>query len=83
MSLNYLGGSVYGMVRNWSHSGPKNTVEPLYNEHCGTSYFWLLLLQYRGFPLSEVKNVLVTPVVTTIFVLIMEGFSTVSLIQRV
>ena len=40
------------------------------------------LLQYRGFPLSEVKNVLVTPVGTKIFVL-MEVFSIESLIQRV
>ena len=32
------------------------------------------LLQYRGFPLSDVKNVLVTSVGTKIFVLIMEVF---------
>ena len=41
------------------------------------------LLQYRGFPLSEVKNVLVTSVGTKIFVLIMEVFSIESLIWRV
>ena len=37
----------------------------------------------RGFPLSEVKNVLVTPVGTKIIVLIMEVFSIVSLIWRI
>ena len=41
------------------------------------------LLQYRGLSLSEVKNVSVTPVGAKIFVLIMEVFSIVSLIQRV
>ena len=41
------------------------------------------LLQYRGFPLSEVKNVLTRPVGTKIFVLIMDVFSIVSLIQGV
>ena len=40
------------------------------------------LLQYRGFPLSEAKNVLVTPVGTKIFVPLMETFSIVSLIWR-
>ena len=38
------------------------------------------LLQYRGFPLSEVENV---PAETKIYVLIMEVFSIVSLIRRV
>ena len=41
------------------------------------------LLQYRGFSLSEVKNVLVTPFGTKIFVLIMEVFSIEFLIRRV
>ena len=41
--------------------------------------FGHFLLQYRGFPLSEVKNVFVTPVGTKIFVI----FSIVSLIWRV
>ena len=49
----------------------------------GPDIFGHCLLQYRGLPLSEVKNVLVTPVETKIFVLIMEVFSTVSLIRRV
>ena len=49
----------------------------------GPDIFWHFLLQYKGFPLSEVKNVLVTPVGTKIFILIMEVFSIVSLIQRV
>jgi len=31
------------------------TVEPLYNGHFGTSHFWVILLLYKGFPLSEVK----------------------------
>jgi len=31
------------------------TVEPLYNGHFGTSHFWVILLLYGGFPLSEVK----------------------------
>ena len=62
-----------------------HTVEPLYYGHCGTKYFWPLFAQYRGFPLSEVKNVLVTPVGTKIFVLIniTEAFSIESLIWRV
>ena len=42
-----------------------------------------LLVQYRGFPLSKVKNVLVTPVGTKITVLIMEVFSIAFLIQRI
>ena len=43
-------------------------VEPLYNGHFGTRYFCgHFLLQYRGFPLSKVKNLLVTPVETKIF----------------
>ena len=41
------------------------------------------MLQYRGFPLLEVKNVLVTPCGTKIFVLIKEVFSIESLIRRV
>ena len=41
------------------------------------------LLQYRGFPLSEVKNVLVTPFGIKIFVLIIEVFSIETLIRRV
>ena len=40
----------------------------------GPDIFGHFLLQYRGFSLSEVKNVLVTPVGTKIFVLIMEVF---------
>ena len=40
----------------------------------GPDIFGYFLLQYRGFPLSEVKNVLVTPFGTKIFVLIMEVF---------
>ena len=59
------------------------TVEPLYYGHFETRYFWPFLLQYRGFSLSEVKNVLVTPFGTKIFVLIMEVFSIESLIWRV
>ena len=47
------------------------TVEPLNYGHFGTRYFQPFLLQYRGFPLSEVKNLLVTPDGTKIFVLIM------------
>ena len=35
----------------------------------GPDIFGHFLLQYRGFPLSEGKNVLVTPVMTKIFVL--------------
>jgi len=31
------------------------TVEPLYNEHLGTSHFWVIFALYRDFPLSEVK----------------------------
>ena len=49
----------------------------------GPDIFGYFLLQYRGFPLSEVKNVLVTSVGTKIFVLIMEVFSIDSLIRRV
>ena len=49
----------------------------------GPDIFGHFLLQYRGFPLSEVKNVLVTYVGTKIFVLIMESFSIVSLIRRI
>jgi len=45
--------------------------------------FGYFLLQYRGFPLSEVKNALMTSVGTKIFVLIMEVFSIESLIRRV
>ena len=48
-----------------------NTVESLYNGHFGTSYF---LLQHRGFPLSKVKNILVTLVGTKSFVLILEVY---------
>ena len=48
----------------------------------GPDIFGYFLLQYRGFPLSEVKNVLVTPFGTKIFVLIMEVFSVESLIRR-
>ena len=59
-----------------------NTMEPFYSRHFGTRYFRPFLLQYRGFPLSEIENVLVTPFGTNI-VLIMEVFSIVSLIQRV
>ena len=49
----------------------------------GPDIFGHFLLQYRGFPLSEVKNVLVAPFETKIFVLIMEIFSIESLIRRV
>ena len=45
--------------------------------------FGHFLLQYKGLPLSEAKNVLVTSVGTKIFVLIMEIFCIVSLIRRV
>ena len=51
-----------------------HSVEPLYNGHFRTRDFCTLLLQYRGFPLSEVKNVSVTPVGTKMFVLIMGVF---------
>ena len=47
-------------------------MEPLYNELL--EIIGHFLLQYRGFPLLEVKSVLVTSVGTTIFVLIMEVF---------
>ena len=40
----------------------------------GPDIFGYFLLQYRGFPLSEVKNVLVTSVGIKIYVLIMEVF---------
>ena len=40
------------------------TVEPLYNGHFRTRYFWPLFATLSIFPLSEVKNVLVTPVGT-------------------
>ena len=46
----------------------------------GPDIFDHFLLQYRGFPLSEVKNVLVTPVGTKIFVLIIKVLSMESLI---
>ena len=49
----------------------------------GQDIFDYFLEQYRGFPLSEVKNVLVTPVGFKIFALIMKVFSIVSLIWRV
>ena len=49
----------------------------------GPDIFGHFLLQYRGFPLSEVENVLVTPFGTKIFVLTMEVFSIEFLIQRV
>ena len=49
----------------------------------GPDIFSHFLLQYRGFPLSEVENVLVASVGTKIFVLIMEVFSMESLIRRV
>ena len=49
----------------------------------GPDIFGQFVLQYRGFPLSEVKNILVTTVGTKIFILIMEVFSIVSLIRRV
>ena len=48
------------------------TVEPHYYGHFETRGHFLL--QYRGFPLSEVKNVLVTPFGTKSFVLITEVF---------
>ena len=40
----------------------------------GPDIFGHFLLQYRGFPLSEGKNVLMTPVGTKFFVLILEVF---------
>ena len=46
----------------------------------GPDIFDHFLLQFRDFPLSEVKNVLATPFGTKIFVLIMEVFSMESLI---
>ena len=46
----------------------------------GPDIFGNILLQYSGFPLSEVNNALVTSVGTKIFVLIMEVFSIVFLI---
>ena len=49
----------------------------------GPRMFGHFLLQYRGFPHSEVKNVLTRPVGTKIFVLIMEVFSIMSLIRGV
>ena len=49
----------------------------------GPDHFGHFMLQYRGLSLSEVKNVLVTPVGIAIFVLIMEVFSIVSLMRRV
>jgi len=49
-------------------------VEPLHNGQFGATYFCNFLQQYRSFPLSEVKNVLVTPVEAKIFVLIMGFF---------
>ena len=49
----------------------------------GPDIFGHFLLLYRGFPLSRVKNVLVTYVGTKIFVLIMKVFCIVSLIRRV
>ena len=49
----------------------------------GPDIFSHFLLLYRGFPLSEVKNVLMTHFGAKIFVLIMEVFSIVSLIRRV
>ena len=49
----------------------------------GPDIFGHFLLRYRGFPLSEVKSVLVTPFGTKIFVLIMEVFSIESLIRMV
>ena len=58
------------------------TVEPPYNGHFGTRYFWPLFATIR-FSSSEVKNVLVKPIETKIFVLIIEILSIVSLIRRV
>ena len=49
----------------------------------GPDIFDHFLLQYRGFPLLEVKNASVTPFGTKIFILIMEVFSIESLIWRV
>ena len=49
----------------------------------GPDIFGYFLLQYRGFLLSKLKNVLVTPVRTKIFVLIMEVFSIIALIWKV
>ena len=59
------------------------TVELLYNRHLGPDIFGHFLLQYRGLPLSEDKNVLVRAFGTKNFVFIMEVFSIVSLIRRV
>ena len=52
-------------------------------ETLGPDIFSHFLLQYKSFPLSEVKNVLVRPFGAKLFVLIMEVFSIVSLIWRV
>ena len=57
-------------------------------KYSGTSLlrtFWdhCCSIDYRGFPLSEVNNVLTRPVGTKIFVLITEVFSIVSLIRGV
>ena len=39
-----------------SYNSNITTVEPLYNKHFGTSYsFDMILLLFRGYPLSEVK----------------------------
>ena len=45
---------------------PLDTLEP--------DIFSLVLPQYRGFPLSEVKNLLMTPVWAKNFVIFMEFF---------
>ena len=50
----------------WKNLSIKDTLGP--------DIFGLILLQYKGFPFSEVKNVLLTPVGTKIFVLIMGFF---------
>ena len=39
-------------------------VQALFNGHLGPDIFGHFLLRYSGFPLSEVKNLLVTPVET-------------------
>ena len=54
-------------------------VKPL-SDTLGPDIFGHFLLQYRGFPVLEVKNVLVAPVGAIIFVLILTVFF---LIRRV
>ena len=52
-------------------------------ETLGSDIFDCFLLQYRGFPLSEINNILVTPADTKFIVLIMKVLSIVALIWRI